>query len=238
MALVAVAVLDEDNWLSNTDVIVVVDTRKRRLTWVPRDLWSDRTDDRINQAFRRGGGKLLAAALGDLGFPVQGVLCLRRAATEAALADLDVVVPVNEPLDYWYPLKPGMRTQDGRKHISFRPPEERLTGERVHQWIGARKAVFRDGSDLQRLQRQAILLQVLLKSGFEFRRVVSDPELVAVWGRDPFAVLAGVLPDWRFIVFDKVVDSMVRDKIVLRPRRPFRGPRIIVRKLLTRLRLR
>ncbi|WFP61834.1 MULTISPECIES: hypothetical protein [unclassified Mesorhizobium] len=36
---VVVAILDRDNWTANTDIIVVVDVARRRLTWVPRDLW-------------------------------------------------------------------------------------------------------------------------------------------------------------------------------------------------------
>ncbi|AZO31160.1 MULTISPECIES: hypothetical protein [unclassified Mesorhizobium] len=37
---VVVAILERDNWTANTDVIVAVDVARRRLTWVPRDLWS------------------------------------------------------------------------------------------------------------------------------------------------------------------------------------------------------
>ncbi|TIT89124.1 MAG: hypothetical protein E5W55_25135 [Mesorhizobium sp.] len=40
MAAVVVATLERDNWTANTDVIVAVDVARRRLTWVPRDLWS------------------------------------------------------------------------------------------------------------------------------------------------------------------------------------------------------
>ena len=62
-----VAILDRDNWTANTDIIVVVDADKRRLVWVPRDLWSPLVNDRVNAAFAKGGGGLLLDALAELG---------------------------------------------------------------------------------------------------------------------------------------------------------------------------
>ena len=58
MSAVVVAILDRDGWTANTDVIVIADASKRRLTWVPRDLWSPMINDRINAAFTHGGGAL------------------------------------------------------------------------------------------------------------------------------------------------------------------------------------
>ncbi len=220
MPAVIVAVLDRDSWEANTDVIVLVDARKEQLVWIPRDLWSDRIHNRINKAFSLGGGALLLAALRDLGFSAQGVLCLRRSATEAALADVDVTVPVEKPMDYWYPMHPTLLVQDGRKMISFRPPTERLTGERVHQWIGARKAVNGLGSDFQRLERQGTLLKTLLAAGFNFKRVVQDPDLKRTYGRNPFPILVKVSPDWRFTVFNRVNNAKIDGKSVLVRKKP------------------
>ncbi|RVC75379.1 hypothetical protein EN745_27630 [Mesorhizobium sp. M4A.F.Ca.ET.022.05.2.1] len=76
------------------------------------------TGDRINKAFAQGGGAPLLKALAELGFRAGSVLCLRRAASEAALAGISVTVPVSEPLDFWYPLTPTCRIEDGRIEVS------------------------------------------------------------------------------------------------------------------------
>jgi anionic cell wall polymer biosynthesis LytR-Cps2A-Psr (LCP) family protein len=210
---VCVAIMDEDNWTSNTDVMVVVDLRRRRLTWVPRDLWSERRGDRINTAFAAGQ---LLPTLAELGFPCDGALCLRRGATIAALADVEVEVPVRRPLDFWYPLSPMERLRDGRKQISFRPPSERLSGERLHQWIGARYSLDGLGSDLHRLTRQAVLLEVLLRQRADFSRLLANPELVRMEGVDPLPVLVQVTADWQMRVFNRVHDETIGRRMVLR----------------------
>lgn len=210
---VCVAIMDEDNWTSNTDVMVVADLHRRRLTWVPRDLWSERRGDRINTAFAAGQ---LLPTLAEVGFPCDGALCLRRGATTAALADLEVEVPVRRPLDFWYPLSPMERIEEGRKRVSFRPPSERLSGERLHQWIGARYSVDGLGSDLHRLARQGVLLEELLRQGADFSRLLANPELVRIEGADPLPVLAQVTADWQMRVFSRVHDETIGRRKVLR----------------------
>lgn len=212
---VAVAILDRDDWSANTDVIVLVDPVMRHLTWVPRDLWVPGLKDRINAAFARGGGERLIAALAEVRLPVEGVLCLRRSATEAALAGIEVTVPVREPMDFWYPLAPTRPIEEGRKQVSFRPPSERLQGERLHQWIGARTRVTGAGSDLQRIERQQAMVQVLLSSEFDFARALADPAWFRTAGRDPFAILGMVGQDWNCCLFDSVSDATIEGKAVL-----------------------
>lgn len=234
---VAVAILDRDNWNANTDVIVVADWNTRSLTWVPRDLWSPMAGDRINAAFSKGGGELLIAALEELGFRADSVLCLRRAASEAALAEADVVVPVDRPLDFWYPLEPNLPIEEGCKQISFRPPEERLSGERLHQWIGARLELDQGGSDIRRLRRQCVLLKVLLATNFNFRKALQDPKLFAVSGPDPIPLLTEVGVHWKMVVFDHVKNTVIDGKSVLLRRRtaskqPYLARRIAMMKRL------
>lgn len=212
---VAVAILDRDDWSANTDVIVLVDPVMRHLTWVPRDLWVPGLDDRINAAFARGGGARLVEALAEVRMPVEGLLCLRRSATEAALAGVEATVPVREPLDFWYPLTPTRPIEEGRKLVSFRPPSERLSGERLHQWIGARTRVTGAGSDLQRIERQQSLVQVLLATGFDFAATLADPDLFKTTGRDPLVILGMVGPDWNCCLFDSVSDTTIDGKAVL-----------------------
>jgi len=204
--------MDEDNWTSCTDVLVVVDAGKRQLTWVPRDLWSNLIDRRINRAFSMG--KLLPALAG-LGFPCTGAICLRRGATVAWLADVDIDVPVPRPLDFWYPLEPMLPIEEGRKQVSFRPPRERLTGERLHQWVGARYAVTGRSSDLYRCVRQGVLLRELLRHKADFTTLLGDPDLYRIEGADPLPILAQVDAIWTMRVFDRVHDRTIRGAPVL-----------------------
>ncbi|MDG4878149.1 hypothetical protein P9273_24030 [Mesorhizobium sp. WSM4935] len=220
MAAVVVAILDRDNWDANTDIIVVVDGARRRLTWVPRDLWSPVINDRVNAAFAMGGGKLLLDALAGLGFMADSAICLRRGATEAALASASIRVPIRAPLDFWYPLTPTRRIEDGRQQVSFRPPAETLRGARLHQWIGARTMVNGEGTDFHRMGRQIVFLRALIAQGFDFHLVLKDPELVRIDGDDPLPLLARVSASWRMQVHDWVDDAVIDGKMVLVPRKP------------------
>ena len=177
---IAVGVMDRDSWDANTDVVVVVDTARKTLTWIPRDLWCAAHGFRVNNAFVAGGHPRFQAALAELGYRVDGSLVLRRAATEQALADAHVTVPVREPIDMLYPETPTSMLQDGAKVVSFHPPAETLSGERIHQWLGARRVVGKPGSDLHRLVRQQAFLRSALEQGFDFGRVVGDPELASL----------------------------------------------------------
>lgn len=220
MTAVVVAILDRDNWTANTDIIAVVDVGRRRLTWVPRDLWSPLVHDRVNAAFGKGGGALLLEALAELGFTADGVLCLRRAASEAALEGASVTVPIDEPLDFWYPLSPTSRLEDGRRQVSFRPPGETLSGERLHQWVGARTTVDGQGTDFHRMRRQIVFLRALISQGFDFRGALKDPEMVRITGADPLPLLAKVRANWRMQLHDWVDDAVIDGKMVLVPRKP------------------
>ncbi len=209
---VCVAIMDEDNWTSRTDILVVVDAARRRLTWIPRDLYAPGIDNRINRAFARGQ---LQPALAELGFPCDGFLCLRRGATIAALANVEVEVPVERPLDFWYPLEPLRPIEEGRKQVSFRPPSERLSGERLHQWIGARYGVNRETSDLDRLRRQTVLLRALLARHADFTAVLADAGLYRIEGNDPLPVLVQVTAGWDMRVFDRVHSERKRSMLLL-----------------------
>ncbi|MGE3528791.1 MAG: glycosyltransferase [Methyloceanibacter sp.] len=215
-----VGVLDRDLWEANTDNIAIADPTTKTLTWIPRDLWCPSINHRINKAFARGGIAGLIAALRELGFPCDHGLVLRRSATERAAEGMSVAVPVEERLEFWYPLHPTQPIEDGRKAVSFWPPHEYLAGERVHQWVGARIGVAQDGvalkaTDWHRMERQQVLLQALLKQRFDFAAVISDRHLVRISGEEAIGELALVDATWRMKTFTDVQGESIDGKSVL-----------------------
>ncbi len=205
-----VGIMDRAGFESNTDNLVLVEPTRQRLLWIPRDLWCPAMGDRINAAFRRGGHERLCAALGEHGLQAGHSIVLSRAATEAALAGVSVLVPVPARMVFDYPLTPTSRIEDGRKPIAFEPPAERLHGERIHQWLGAR-----GGSDLHRIERQKVFLRRLIQRRFPFHQCLSRPE----WFRcsDPVAVdeLATVRESWRFDTLGALEPEVIEGKQVM-----------------------
>jgi hypothetical protein len=106
--------------------------------------------------------------------------------------------------------------------VSFRPPEERLEGERIHQWIGARRSLSGETGDLARIKRQHVLVRRLLGTDFDFRSVVRDRELTRASSAAAFGELAAARPDWTFATLEGVVPATINGKEVLLLRRP--GP--------------
>ncbi len=213
-----VSVMDRGTWVSNTDVIVVVDPVGRRLLWVPRDVWCEPIAHRINKAFAVGGHEGLRTGLAALGIAVSHGLCLRREATEHALAGAVVTVPVQRPLRLWYPLEPITRIEDGRKPVDFDPPAETLAGERLHQWIGARYSRTGPSSDLDRIRRQQTLVRALLRQRFPFGQALRDPALVRVSSDAALDDLRRVRSWWRFRYVGRLRPETIDGKMVLVPR--------------------
>jgi len=214
-----VSVMDRDGWSERTDNIVVADPAARRLLWVPRDLWAESLRNRINCAFARGGHDGLRAGLADLGVEAAHGLCVRREAVEAAVADVTVTVPVDEPLDFWYPLAPTEPIEDGRKLVRFAPPAEALSGERIHQWLGARLRPGRASSDLERIERQQVFVRALLEQGFDFGRLRVRPELLSASSEQAFAEVARVTSDWSLETLGPVRPETIDGMMVLVRRR-------------------
>jgi hypothetical protein len=221
--------MDRPGWLANTDNIVVVDPARQRLLWVPRDLWCATLEDRVNAAFKRGQHSGLADALAEHGIAVQHAICLQRAAVEQALTGVVVTVHVPERVELWYPVAPQTLCEDGRKPVTFAPPTEVLSGERIHQWIGARhtrlywqlrhaRRQLWEPPDFRRIARQQELLRRLLDDGFDFRSLLADPELVSISSSDAIAEVGEVAPTWKFETFRDVVEVRLDGKLVLMPR--------------------
>jgi hypothetical protein len=217
-----VGIMDRDSWTANTDNIVIVNARRRLLCWVPRDIWSPVLGDRINAAYSKGGHVAFQSALRELGLPVSSSIVLLRAAVERALADLRITVPVARTRRYWYPATPVSRLQDGAKLVVFEAPQETLEGERIHQWIGARKSADQPAPrlpDLDRIERQQILARRLLEERFAFSRVLEDPTLVSVSAATALEQLARVRADWTMRAVSDVEPVTIDGKHVLIRRR-------------------
>jgi anionic cell wall polymer biosynthesis LytR-Cps2A-Psr (LCP) family protein len=220
--------MDRAMWNARTDNIVVVDASTRSLTWIPRDLWSPLLSDRINIAFSKGGHEKLLAALRDHEVDVDESICLLRDAVDDALRDVSVTVPVEQPLRFWYPMTPESEIEDGRKEVAFDPPSEELSGERIHQWIGARYDVAHaDGSDTSRFPRQQVLIRCLIEDGFDFSRVLDDETKVSLTGDAALTEVRQVRADWHYTALDDVWPAKVEGKSVLvrRPRQVPIAPR-------------
>lgn len=214
-----VTIMDRAGFDQRTDNIVIVDPRRRRLLWVPRDVWCPAINDRINGAFCLGGHAQLIDALGSLGFEVDHSVCVPRGAVERLLEPVSVTVRVDHPLRFWYPLTPTTNIQDARKEVDFDPPREVLAGERIHQWLGARKG--RDpktrGTDLERIRRQQVFLRALLRQGVDLSMLTTDREPPS-WSNADAArrEVAKVRWWWSMRCADQVADLEVDALAVLR----------------------
>ncbi|MBK9240061.1 MAG: LCP family protein [Acidobacteria bacterium] len=220
--ITAVCVMDSDSWTANTDNIIVVDAERQRLVWIPRDLWTDVVGDRINTAYQRGGHELLCAALGEWGWPVESSVVVQRSAVERALSTLRITVPVDRTRRYWYPMLPRLRLQDGRKLVQFDPPEETLEGERIHQWLGARRSADTlppKFPDMDRIERQQTFIRRLLQEGFDFSKLLDDLALVRLSDAGALGPVSAVRVDWELHTFSQFEPETRDGKMILIRRR-------------------
>jgi hypothetical protein len=189
-----VTVMDREGPDANTDVIVLVEPSRRRLLWIPRDVWCPALGDRVNAAFKLGGHDALIGALAELRVRADRSVCVSRPAAGEALRGLSVQVPVSRSLALRYPLAPEQPIEDGEKLVRFDPPAEILQGERIHQWIGARFELDRPSSDLERIARQQVFVRALLEQGFD---------------------LGAVKPTWTFSTLPRLRPATIDGKSVL-----------------------
>lgn len=231
-----VSILDRDNWDDRTDNIGVVEPLERRILWIPRDLWCNTIQNRINSAFGRGGHELLLRCLEEHKIEAESSICFRRSATIHCFRDLQVFVPIYEVMRFWYPLHPTKPIEEGRKPIEFKPPGELLSGERIHQWIGARISSDKGGSDLNRIERQKTLLRCLLEQNFDFKKLVADREYFSIYGEGVFDDLKLVGPDWKFDTLGPLRHAKKGQmQVVVRMSRIH--PRSIIRKLIAHIKI-
>jgi anionic cell wall polymer biosynthesis LytR-Cps2A-Psr (LCP) family protein len=201
--------MDGPSFGHNTDVIVVVSPHERRLTWVPRDLWSEELDARINKAFALGGHEKLIEALAEQGIEAEHSVCLRPDGIRPALEGVSITMPIRSAEEFDY---------EG-EWVRFEPPVEELSGERIHQWIGARKRRADPPPgwlpDLDRIRRQQELVAVMLGEGFDFSRFVAAGMPVRISGDEALADLAQVEWNWVFLTVADVEPAEIDGAQVL-----------------------
>lgn len=209
--------MDRPGFEANTDVIVIADLVAERLTWVTRDLYSELVGDRINTAYAGGGQALLKHALRQLGFEAERSICLTPAAVARGFEALgDVVVPVRRPYRFAYPVDRmrSIREPGNRMEIGFEPLAERLSGERLHQWVGARKEIGGPGGDLPRLGRQQVLVAVLLGERRDLSAFIADPAEHRIHGDGVIEDLARIDATWELRRFDRLRPARIDGRLV------------------------
>jgi len=228
-----VSIMDRDSWSERTDNIAVVEPLKKRILFIPRDLWCDTMQNRINTAFRTGGHELLISCLHEHEVEVDASLCLRRTATAESLRDAQVYVPIRKVMRFWYPLHPTRPIEEGRKPIVFTPPGELRAGERIHQWMGARYTIDKRNSDLRRLDRHITLLRSLLEQNFDFTRLITNKEYYSTYGASVFEDLTQVEADWKLEVLGPVAHKKIGRRLVVIKKSRFH-PKYVLKKIISR----
>jgi len=199
-----ILVMDENNFSGRTDVMVIVDPAGKSCVWVPRDLWSPLISERINAVFKRGRHALIFWALKEHKLFFDHSLCFSRNAVERCLEGVRITVPVTSRLEFIYPLHSTAPIEEGSRRIVFNPPAECLSGERIHQWIGARSTPLGQwrGGDLNRIERQMIFVQSLLEQGADVSAVFDKTGQYSCTNLS-FVVneLKQITPEWTFDTF-------------------------------------
>jgi hypothetical protein len=93
-----------------------------------------------------------------------------------------------------------------------------LAGERIHQWVGARRSADTPPPrlpDFDRIERQQILVRRLFEEGFDFSTTLENPALVAVSGATALEQLGAVGKDWTMRTYDRVEPVTIDRKMVL-----------------------
>lgn len=209
--------MDRSCWSTgDTDNIVVVDPVKRKLTWIPRDLWCASLGGRVNTAFRAAGWEGFREALRQLGFEAEHGLVLLRSVTEEFLATCSVWVPVHERIVLRYPTgRPPCDIEDGSREVRFDPPTVLLKGPRVHEWLGARYGENpKHATDRFRMERQALFVRELMRQGADFASFVQSDDVFVSDGK-ALEEVSQARPNWEFSVYWDVVDRVIDGKMVL-----------------------
>ena len=194
---IIVCIMDRNSWKARTDIIVIVRTKEKTLEWVPRDLYSKFITNRINVAYARGGEDLLIKSLHEFNIFATACVCILPDCVNDNFNYIgEIAVPVSEDMTFKYPLHRHQPIEEGHRIIEFHKPRELLSGDRFHEWVGARyriPATINKYPDFDRIRRQQILLKELLHKKHTFSH---SPTTVRGLTPDIIAVLSTINSSW------------------------------------------
>ncbi len=225
---IVIAVMDRNEWTANTDIIVIVVPSQKKLIWIPRDFYCETINNRINRAFCKGRSSLLLKCINTIGFNfnIEHCVCLLPTAIEKFIKQIgSIEVPVEIKREFKYPLHRHKPIEEGFRVITFNEPSEILSGDRFHEWIGARYAVNPKGligSDFDRIFRQQILIKELLNKNVNLN--IIDGEIIKnindindIRGLDTqiIQILKTIDNTWSSSTLQNLVNTRINNKIVL-----------------------
>lgn len=170
--------------LTDTMIVLSFHVEKKTVTMisVPRDIWSEELQDKINSAYmygekkKQGGGYVLSKALISdlLGIPIQYAMTVDFSSFEALVDAVGgITVSVEQPFtDSRYPILGKERevcvsdpTDSCRyETIHFDAGVQMMDGKRALQFVRSRHALGIEGSDFARGKRQQLVLASLQKA--------------------------------------------------------------------------
>jgi len=219
----AIGIMDRDSWKARTDIVVVVDIVKKTITWVPRDVYIETIQNRINTAYAKGGADYLKGALISLGFDIDAVICVLPKAVNAYIQTIDSIqVKLNKKIEFNYPLHRHKPIEEGSRKISFDKLPV-LSGDRIHEWIGARSSPRAEyASDLFRIVRQMHIVQQLIANNKHF---AYSTDSIKGLTEDYYTLLCMIDSSFTFHCYDLVKGDVIYKMDILKPDPTFLGNR-------------
>ena len=211
---IILGVMDRNNWKATTDILIFIDSKKKIIKWIPRDLYSPLIKNRINKAYSIGGKKLLLECLtnlSELNISPKYCLCVLPLCFDLNIKKIDNInVPVEQKMKFYYPLHRFKEIEKGKRLIEFNPPFENLKNNRFHEWIGARYEVdnFTRFPDFNRIRRQQILLKALLSRKYNF---IYSKQHVQGMNIKVLKILKTINETW---TIEPILDSDYQSKII------------------------
>jgi hypothetical protein len=205
-----VGILDEPSFESNTDILVVADPATRVTRWVPGDLWSDRITGlsarrprRPRRSAERSGNQCAARRVREpRGHGLRARGSGRRRAGRPSGSSSGI------------PSLPSARSRREASGSSSSPrPRSLRAGESISG--SGPDGADRPRSDLDRIERQKVLLGALLRDGFDFRSVLAPGLPVRVSGPEAVEELPRVRPTWRFETLGGLTPTTIDGMMVL-----------------------
>ncbi len=203
MNTIAIGIMDRNDWKARTDIIIIINFVNKTLTWIPRDTFCNLINNRINMAYSVGKDILLKKCLFELKYKVKDVICILPMFIEQIFNLIgEIKVPITENLSFYYPLHRHLPIENGKKIIYFNSPFDILSGDRFHEFIGARYALKPKGiigTDIHRIKRQQILLKEILQNKYNFN-INYDEKYIMGINENIINNLKQIDETWNFII--------------------------------------